>query len=121
MCKPDQAYSALFGSVADGSAKQEFAAKNNLLDFLKDDVKKAAAGVAGAEREQFGAYLEAFETLRDRQSRLNDIKHTLREKGPVVTDKYRSAVETDRLDAQFDIGAAALICGLTNVPGRSAW
>jgi len=115
MCKPDQAYSTLFGSVADGAAKQEFAAKNNLLDFLKDEVKSAEAKLAGPEREQFGAYLETFETLRDRQSRLNEIQHTLREKGPVVSDKYKSAVETDRLDAQFDLGAAALICGLTNV------
>jgi hypothetical protein len=115
MCKPDQAYAALFGIAADGTAKQEFAAKNNLLDFLKDDVKKAEASVAGSEKEQFGAYLESFETLRDRQSKLNEIKHTLREKGPVVSDKYKSAVETDRLDAQFDIGAAALVCGLTNV------
>lgn len=112
---PQLAYSALFGSVADGAAKQEFAAKNNLLDFMKDDVKKAQAGIAGAEKEQFGAYLESFETLRDRQSKLNDIKHTLREKGPAPSDKYKSAVETDRLDTQFDIGAAALVCGLTNV------
>lgn len=115
ICSPTQAYSTLFGSVADGAAKQEFDAKNNLLDFLKDDVKKAEKSIAGAEKEQFGAYLETFETLRDRQSKLNEIKHTLREKGPVVSDKYKSAVETDRLDAQFDIGAAALICGLTNV------
>jgi hypothetical protein len=115
MCRPDQAYATLFGSVADGAAKQEFAAKNNLLDFLKEDVKKAEAKLAGPEREQFAAYLETFETLRQRQSRLNEIEHTLREKGPVVTDKYKSTVETDRLDAQFDLGAAALICGLTNV------
>lgn len=115
MVKPDQAYNTLFGSVAEGAAKQEFAAKNNLLDFLKDDVKKAESKLAGSEKEQFQAYLETFETLRDRQSRLNEIKHTLREKGPVVSDKYKSAVETDRLDAQFDLGAAALICGLTNV------
>jgi hypothetical protein len=115
MCKPDQAYATLFGSVADGAAKQEFAAKNNLLDFLKDDVKKAEARLAGPEREQFSAYLETFETLRDRQSKLNEIQHTLREKGPVVSDKYKSPVETDRLDAMFDLGAAALICGLTNV------
>lgn len=115
MCKPDQAYSTLFGLVADGAAKQEFAAKNNLLDFLKDDVKKAEATLAGPEKEQFAAYLETFETLRNRQSRLNEIQHTLREKGPVVTDKYKSAVETDRLDAQFDLAAAALVCGLTNV------
>lgn len=115
MVNPANAYGTLFGIAADGAAKQEFAAKNNLLDFLKDDVKQAGKAVAGAEKEQFDAYLESFETLRDRQSKLNEIKHTLREKGPVVSDKYKSAVETDRLDAQFDLGAAALICGLTNV------
>lgn len=115
LCNPALAYGALFGSVADGAARQEFVARNNLLDFLRDDVRRAERAVAGPERAQFGAYLEAFETLRNRQSRLNEIEHTLRAKGPTVTDKYRSAVETDRLDAQFDLGAAALICGLTNV------
>jgi hypothetical protein len=115
MVKPDQAYAALFGSVAGGMAKQEFYAKNNLLDFIRDDVRRAESTLAGPEREQFQAYVETLDTLRDRQSRLNEIEHTLREKGPVVNDKYTSAVETDRLDAQFDIGAAALVCGLTNV------
>lgn len=115
LCKPDQAYSALFGSVAEGTARQEFAAQNNLLDFLRNDVKRAQAELVGEEREQFGAYLESFETLRNRQSRLNEIAHTLREKGPTPSDKYTSPIETDRLDAQFDLGAAALICGLTNV------
>lgn len=115
MCKPDQAYATLFGSVAGGAAKQEFAAKNNLLDFLRTDIKRAEAELVGDEREQFSAYLESFETLRNRQSRLNEIEHTLREKGPVPNNKYNSEVETDRLDAQFDLGAAALICGLTNV------
>ncbi len=115
VCNPQLAYSTLFGSVAEGRAQQEFAVQANLLDFLRDDVKRATAQLAGPEREQFAAYLETFETLRNRQSKLNDIAHTLREKGPVASDKYTSAVETDRLDAQFDIGAAALICGLTNV------
>lgn len=113
--KPTQAYTHLFGSVAGGEAQKEFAAKNNLLDFLKDDVKKVESSLGGEEKEQLGAYLETFETLRNRQSRLNEIEHTLREKGPVVSDKYRSAVETDRLDAMFDLGACALVCGLTNV------
>jgi len=115
MVKPDQAYANLFGSVAGGSAKQEFAAKNNLLDFLKDDLKRVHSRLAGPEKEQIGAYLNTFETLRDRQSKLNEIADTLREKGPAPSDKYTSEIETDRLDAQFDIGAAALICGLTNV------
>ena len=115
MCKPDQAYRTMFGSIAEGSGQQEFAARNHLLDFMRAEVRTAERSLAGPEREQFGAYLETFETLRNRQSRLNEIRHTLRANGPVVTDKYRSAVETDRLDAQFDLGAAALICGLTNV------
>ncbi|MBX9678811.1 MAG: DUF1552 domain-containing protein [Gemmataceae bacterium] len=115
ICRPDFAYSTLFGSVAGGQARQEFQARNNLLDFMREDVRRAETRLAGEEREQLGAYLETFETLRNRQSRLNEIEHTLREKGPVVSDKYSSQVETDRLDAQFDLGAAALVCGLTNV------
>lgn len=115
MVKPDQAYAALFGSVAGGMAKQEFTAKNNLLDFIRDDVRRVENKLAGPEREQLGAYLETLDTLRDRQSRLNEIEHSLREHAPVTNDKYTSAVETDRLDAQFDLGAAALVAGLTNV------
>jgi hypothetical protein len=113
--KPDQAYSTLFGSVGGGTAKQEFFARNNLLDFIRGDVRRIENNLAGPERAELGAYLETLDTLRDRQSRLNEIEHTLREKGPAPNDKYTSAVETDRLDAQFDIGTAALVCGLTNV------
>lgn len=113
--KPDQAMGTLFGSVADGHAKNEFIAKRNLLDFLKDDIKRAEKRLAGPEREQLSVYLSAFDSLSDRQSRLNEIEHTLREHAPVANDKYTSEVETDRLDAQFDLAAAALISGLTNV------
>jgi hypothetical protein len=115
ICSPDQAYAHLFGSVAQGAARQKFVAGNNLLDFLREDVKRAESALAGEERGQLAAYQETFETLRERRSRLDEIEHTLREKGPVPTDKYKSEIETDRLDAMFDIGAAALICGLTNV------
>ncbi|MFQ3594082.1 MAG: DUF1552 domain-containing protein, partial [Gemmataceae bacterium] len=111
--KPDLAYSTLFGSVAGGEAQQDFAARNNLLDFLREDLRRVESQLVGQEKEQLGAYLETFETLRDRQSKLNEIQHTLREKGPVARDKYKSSVETDRLDAMFDLGACALVCGLT--------
>lgn len=113
-CQPAAAYANLFGSVAGGDAKAEFQAKTNVLDFLLDDVRKLSHQVAGSERDKLNAHLEAYEAMRDRQSRLNEIENTLREKAPVVSDKYTSEVETDRLDAQFDIGTAALIGGLTN-------
>jgi hypothetical protein len=112
LCKPDRAYAALFGSVA---GRQDFAAKSNLLDFLKDDLKAAQSRLALPEREQLGAYVETLETLRRRQTRLQEIEPTLRKQGPVLNDQYTSTVETERLEAHFDLGTAALICGLTNV------
>jgi len=114
-CRPDLAYSNLFGSAAEGAAKQKFEMRRNLLDFMADDVGRVSQRMSGEEREKLDHYLNAYEGLRNRQSRLNEISKTLREKGPVVTDKFKSDVEADRLDAMFDIGAASLICGLTNV------
>ncbi len=115
MVKPDQAMGTLFGSVADGHAKNEFVAKRNLLDFLRDDIKRVEKQLAGPEREQLAVYRDTFDTLSERQSRLNELEHTLRKQAPATNDKYTSAVETDRLDAQFDIAAASLISGLSNV------
>ncbi len=114
-CRPDLAYEEIFGSAAEGAAKEKFMRRGNLLDFMADDVKRVSSRMNGEERAKLGEYLGAFENLRNRQSRLNDISKTLREQGPVVGDKYKSEVEADRLDAMFDIGAASLICGLTNV------
>lgn len=114
-CRPDLAYGALFGSVAGGAAKQEFLARGNVLDFLHEDVKRLQANVAGPERHKLEAHVEAYEAMRDRHSRLNEIESSLRKHAPVVNDKYKSDIETDRLDAHFDIAAAALIGGLTNV------
>jgi hypothetical protein len=114
-CRPDLAYDELFGSAAEGAAKEKFVQRGNLLDFMADDVRRVSQRLDGEEREKLGHYLDAYEGLRARQSRLNEISKTLRERGPVVNDKFKSDIEADRLDAMFDIGAAALICGLTNV------
>lgn len=115
MVSPSFAYATLFGSVAEGASKDLYNANTNLLDFMREDIKRIESRLVGSEKEQLSAYLETYETLRNRQSRLNEIQNTLREKGPVVNDKYKSAVELDRLDAMFDIGACSLISGLTNV------
>lgn len=114
-CRPDLAYDEFFGAVAEGAAREQFRQRGQLLDFMADDVRRVTQQLAGDEREKLGHYLQAFENLGQRQSRLNEISSTLRKHGPVVNDKFKSNVEADRLDAMFDIGAAALICGLTNV------
>ena len=112
---PKIAYGNLFGSVAGGDAKAEFRAKTNVLDFLRRDLKRLESRVAGPEKDKLAAHLNAYESIRNRQSRLGEIEGTLRRTAPEVTDKYESTVETDRLDAMFDLAAASLIGGLTNV------
>ncbi len=41
-------------------------------------------------------------------------KDELRGVVPRLDDKFSSSVETDRLDAQFELATAALVSGLTN-------
>lgn len=115
-CSPMMAYQELFGSLATGK-KLKAAAQldRHLLDFMVDDVKRAKRGLPGSEREKLDHYLEGFEALRDRQVKLATIDDNVRVHIPSVTDKFTSPVETHRLEAHFDLAAAALIAGLTNV------
>ncbi len=113
-CSPALAYQALFGSAAGGGAKRAFDGRAPLLDHLAADAKRAEAGLAGPEREKLQSYLQSFETMRDRHAKLVEMEAVLRKNAPPVTDKFTSAVETDRLDAQFDLATAALVAGLTN-------
>jgi len=39
-CNPDVAFRQLFGSVAAGNARRDFDARSNLLDFMKEDVRR---------------------------------------------------------------------------------
>ncbi len=114
-CRPDMAFDAIFGSTAGGEAKKVHQARGHLLDFLADDVKRVESRLGGEEKERFGSYLNACEQMRDRRSRLNEIENTLRKHAPVVTDKYSSYDNIDRLDAHFDLAAASLLAGLTDV------
>lgn len=114
-CRPDLAYGQLFGSVAGGDARKEFNAEGNLLDFLRDDLKKLEARVGGAEKEKLQQHVAAYEAMRGRQDRIAGMEAALKREAPKVTNKFTSEVETDRLDAQFDLAAAALVGGLTSV------
>lgn len=114
-CRPDLAYLALFGSAAGGAARRAFETQRNLLDYLVDDIHRLENQLAGPERQALQSYCQAFESMRQRHGRLVELEATLRQHAPPVTDKFRSAVETDRLDAHFDLAAATLISGLSNV------
>ena len=110
------AYKDIFGTVMTGdSAKIEAEAHGNLMDFLVDDVKRAQKSLNAAEKEKLDHYLHGFEALRDRQVKLNRMGAELGKHAPALDDKFTSEIETHRLEAHFDLAAASLITGLTNV------
>ena len=115
VCSPELAFKSLFGSVADGASKKGFDRRTNLLDFMAEDVKRSRSALAGEERQKFDTYLQAFESLRDRQRALLAKSGELKKHAPRLGDKLTSTTSSHILEAQFDIAAAALITGLTNV------
>lgn len=115
LCRPDMAYGQLFGSVAEGSARDEYLAERELLDFMAEDVRRVRGRLHGDERDKLDGYLGAFESIRQRQGRLEEVADRVRRHCPTVTDQFRSEVETDRLEAHVELAAASLIAGLTNV------
>lgn len=111
---PSVAYERLFGSVADGNAKASFQARRNLLDYMQSDIKRVRQELGSIEKEKMDAYLSSFETLQSTSERLVQARESLKQVAPVVSDKYSSKVETDRLDAHFELATAALVSGQTN-------
>lgn len=111
---PEIAYTRLFGSIAAGKAGASFQARSNVLDYIKDDVKRARRELGSLEKGKMDAYLSAYESLGTTSKRLVESRATLEKVVPQRTDKFSSRVETDRLDAHFELATAALIGGLTN-------
>ncbi|NNE91144.1 MAG: DUF1552 domain-containing protein, partial [Verrucomicrobiales bacterium] len=113
---PLAAYKDLF-SVAATSEDDLMQNRLNgtLLDFMVDDIKHLEKRIGGAEKEKLDVYLEGFEALRERRRKLKGVEADVRQHAPEVTDKYTSNVVTDRIEAHFDLAAASLIAGLTNV------
>ena len=115
ICSPDLAYKSLFGSVAEGAGRQAFDRRTHLLDFMADDVRRARGALVGDERHKFDRYLEAFESLHQRQQELLAKSDELKRHAPRLGEKLTTSTSSLILEAQFEIAAAALIAGLTNV------
>ncbi len=113
--RPDHAFASYFGAIAEGTARQEFELKANLLDYLAGDVKRVRDQLGGIGRERLDPYLDAYEQLADRQSKLMGMRERLKAVAPKVDSTFTSQSATDILDAQFKIATAALIGGVTNV------
>ena len=113
---PLMAYKNLFGIAAtgaDGKADKQLSAM--LLDHMVGDIQNLQRQIGGMDQQKLDHYLQAFESLRDRRRQLLGLEATIRRHAPQVNDKYQSNVETDRIEAHFDIASAVLIAGLSNV------
>jgi hypothetical protein len=115
ICSPDLAFKSLFGSVAEGAGQKAFDRRTNLLDFMADDVKRSQATLVGEEKQKFDRYLEAFESLRDRQRELLAKADELKKQAPRLGDKLTTSKSSLILEAQFEIATAALLADLTSV------
>lgn len=114
---PDIAYLQLFGSAiaSDKTAQSRYELKSNLLDFMVRDIRNLNQKLPMAEREKMGHYLNAFEELQVRRERLASMTDRIRECAPEFSDRFSSKRPTMRQRAHFDLTAAALISGITNV------
>ncbi len=115
ICSPDLAFRSLFGSVDGGGSRAQFDRRTNLLEFMTDDIKRARAALAAEERAKLDRYVESFETLHHRQEQIATMQAALKQHAPQLGDKRDTTVSSLVLEAQFEIAAAALIAGLTNV------
>lgn len=109
---PNLAYKALFGEA--GAKIDE---GGRLMDMIGGDVKRVQKKLSAAERESFAKYLDVFETLDQRKVLFQKSEagtEPLRY-APRVNEGFASTLAAKRLTAQFELAAASLISGLTNV------
>jgi hypothetical protein len=113
---PDVAFEQLFGSAVSTTKEGEkrFLLQKNLFDFMVDDIKKVEKAIPATEKIKIDAYLNSFEELQVRHTKLAGMKSKIKECAPPFTDKFTSLVEEFRQEAHCDLAAAALIAGLTN-------
>jgi len=113
-CQAELAFQSLFGSAAGGEAAKIPFLRQKLMDYMSADIKRVQSRLAGPERESLDRYLEAYESMLDRQHGIAGMKDVLKANMP-NTDKFKSTAETDRLEAQCDMAVSSLLSGLTNV------
>ncbi len=114
---PDVAYEQLFGSAVTNTerAKLRYGLQSNLLDFMVGDIRKLSQTLPSAEQEKMGHYLNAFEELQVRRKKLALMGDQIQKHAPPFADHFLSKRPTIRQRAHFDLIAAALISGITNV------
>lgn len=117
---PTAAFNTLFGSVSTGAGQEAFSNRSELLDFARVDVQESLRTFSGnsRERQKLETYLASLELLIKRQGTITQMRDRLQTHKPAEPDEgslYLSGDPLDRLQAQANLAASALLGGLTNV------
>lgn len=115
-CSPLLAHRTLFAIAAGATGRQRFDARTQLLDFLADDVRRMQLRLTAAEKAKLEHYLNALELMSHRSSALVRLQDRIAMAAPEADERFgRNSCAFDRLEAQFEIAAGALVSGLTRV------
>lgn len=113
---PLTAYGDLFGGIiSDEKLKAAVQVDKNLLDFMVGDIANFQRTLPKHEKDKLDHYLDGFEALRIRAKKLAAMEGQLKKAAPKLSDNFHSSIETERLDAHFELATSALIGGLTQV------
>lgn len=115
-----------FAAGAAGASRKQFDVNTGLMEFLADDVKRLQPRLNSREKEKLDRYLEAFESMSGRQSKLASLADRIAAATPEIDPSKVKPAATmkgqtgssgvfDRLEAQCEIAAGTMIAGLTNV------
>lgn len=115
-CDPLKAHKTLFSITGAPAERNRFNANTQLLDFLADDVRSMQQRLDGSEKQKLDHYLTAFESMHKRQGSLIKLQERITHSAPEITERFGpDSYAFERMEAQFEIAAAAFIAGLTNV------
>ena len=114
---PRKAFLELFSAAVESpeQLKKKIALNGNLMDFLGKDARRLEKQLSGDDKERFAQYLESFDALRKIEEKKAGLMDQVRKHAPKLTDRYDSVAPSARIETHFEIAAAALIAGLTNV------
>ena len=114
---PRKAFVELFGaSVAPPEElERELALNGSLMNFLTGDARRIEKQLTGDEKERFGLYLNSFEELQNLERKKVALSERVKSFAPKPGGLYDSVKPKHRIESYFELAAASLITGLTNV------
>lgn len=114
---PRKAFLELFGSAiaTPEQLNKKLALNGNLMDFLAEDAKRVEKQLSREDKERFSLYMNSFQSLRKIENKKAGLLDRIKANAPEITDRYDARSPSARIESHFEIAAAALISGLTNV------